>query len=250
MDEVAHSSAAADPDSDAEAPPAASSGAADTAEEALCPQATHQPEAETCAVRETGGTGRTDAAETRDNMHNRPFGGCAARGTGRGSRWRRPPTATRGRGRTSTSRCGHEPDASEITRQSTARRPRDGGHQSSKRRRQSSMKSHQRQISDCKRTSTCTTMCPSPPSWHLARTGPPPGGGQPHPRCGTRCKRGSRLALRGILPPRPTRHIFAATMPPWDQWQLPFNQRGGRSCSRTLSGGYQSTPTRTGYTDP
>ena len=61
MDAYSHSSAAAEPGPDAQAPPAASSGAADNAEEAPCPQATHQPEAEACAVQATGGTRCTDA---------------------------------------------------------------------------------------------------------------------------------------------------------------------------------------------
>ena len=44
-----------------QAPPAASPGTADTAEEAPCPQATQQPEAEGCAVRAPGGTRHTNA---------------------------------------------------------------------------------------------------------------------------------------------------------------------------------------------
>ena len=60
MDEDSHRSAAADTGPDAQALPAASSGAADTAEEAPCTQDTHQGEAEACAVLATGGTGRTN----------------------------------------------------------------------------------------------------------------------------------------------------------------------------------------------
>ena len=60
MDADTHGSAVEDPGPDTQAPPAASPGTADTAGEAPCPQASCQPEAETCAVRAPGGTGRTD----------------------------------------------------------------------------------------------------------------------------------------------------------------------------------------------
>ena len=59
MDEDAHRSATADQGPATQALPPASPGTADPAEEAFCPQATHQPEAETCAVQATRGTGRT-----------------------------------------------------------------------------------------------------------------------------------------------------------------------------------------------
>ena len=63
MGDEAHRSAATDPGPDAQVPPAASPGTADTAEEAPCPQTTNQPEAETCAVRAPPGGGHTDAGE-------------------------------------------------------------------------------------------------------------------------------------------------------------------------------------------
>ena len=61
MDADARGGAVADPGLDTQAPPAASPGTADTAEEAPCPQATHQPEAEICTVRAPRATGHTDA---------------------------------------------------------------------------------------------------------------------------------------------------------------------------------------------
>ena len=146
---------------------------------------------------------------TRDHMLNGQSPGCIARGTGRGGSWRRPPTAIRGRARTFTSPCGHKTGASgnSLRRRSSWR--------------QSSTKWHRRQTRDCKRRSTTTTSSASPPPRRPAGTGPPPGGRQPNPRCGKRRKTVSPLALRRILPPRPTRRIFAALMPPWDQWQPP-----------------------------
>ena len=65
MGDSAHRNAAADRGPDARASPAAPPGRADAAGEAPCPQATRQPEAETCAVRTPGGTGQTDARGPR-----------------------------------------------------------------------------------------------------------------------------------------------------------------------------------------
>ena len=85
----------------------------------------------------------------------------------------------------------------------------------------SSTKLHRRRTRDRKQTSTSTTMSASPPPWRPAGTWLPPPGRVPYPRCGTRRTTGSPLAWHGILPLRPTRRIFAATMPPCDRWQQP-----------------------------
>ena len=85
-------------------------------------------------------------------------------------------------------------------------------------RRRSSTRLHRRQDRDRKRKSTSATMSPSLPSWHPAGTGCPPQDPQPHPHRGTRRHTGISLVLHATLPPRPTRHIFATTMPPWGRW--------------------------------
>ena len=95
---------------------------------------------------------------------------------------------------------------------------------------------HQWRTKNRMQTSTSTTMSPWLPSWRPARTGLQPRGQWPDPHFSACFRTRSPPALRGTLPLRPLRRIFAAPIPLWD-WrqkptQPPRGMVGQEGCSK------------------